>query len=104
MSELDTVARFEEECRRKSGEPEITLPMDLAEDLLKLVKEQPRNHGYWFFTEYEYFVCSECGEAYYSRCETTSEAKERLENGEGYKYCPYCSAIMDRKAPKKGRH
>ena len=50
--------------------------------------------GHWFFTDYDYFDCSECGEAYYNGCESTKEAEHRLETGEVYTYCPYCGAKM----------
>jgi hypothetical protein len=54
------------------------------------------NHGYWFFTEYEYFDCSVCGEAYYNGCDSSTEARYRLKTKyDLYKKCPYCGAIMD---------
>jgi hypothetical protein len=52
-------------------------------------------HGKWYFTEYEYFSCSECGESYYNGCDTTAEAKERLKSGDYYNYCPFCGAKME---------
>lgn len=72
------------------------------EDAKELQKEPPQKHGYWFFTEYDYFNCSECGEAVRNGCESTSEARETLEKGFPFKVCPYCGAIMDKKSPKKG--
>lgn len=52
-------------------------------------------HGYWYFIEYEYFCCSECGESYYNGCEYTAQAEECLRNGKHYNYCPHCGAKMD---------
>lgn len=52
-------------------------------------------HGRWFFTEYEYFNCSVCGFGYYNGCECSSEAREKLKNGDTYRYCPNCGAKMD---------
>lgn len=69
--------------------------------ILQLINEQPTVdaapvvHGYWFFTEYEYFDCSECGFVYCNGCECTREAREMLRNGDAYKYCPNCGAKMD---------
>jgi len=55
----------------------------------------PVRHGRWFFTEYDYYDCSECGESYYNGCDSTEEARHRLTNGDAYPYCPYCGAKMD---------
>jgi len=55
----------------------------------------PAARGKWFFTEYEYFTCSECGESYPNSCESTAEAKEKLANGDVYLFCPHCGKIMD---------
>ena len=62
---------------------------------LQTTNSAPVVHGYWFFTEYEYFDCSECGFVYYNGCECTREAREMLRNGDAYKYCPNCGAKMD---------
>ena len=59
-------------------------------------RENEPKHGYWFFTEYDYFDCSVCGESYRNGCESTKEAKYRLEAGyDLYKFCPHCGTIMD---------
>ena len=55
----------------------------------------PVVHGEWFFTEYEYFDCSVCGECYYNGCDSSYEARKELENGNTYSYCPFCGAKMD---------
>lgn len=59
-----------------------------------LKAEQPK-HGHWIIDEYEYLDCSCCGESYYTGCDSTKEAKHRLETGDVYKFCPYCGARMD---------
>lgn len=58
-------------------------------------------HGYWFFAEYEYFSCSECGESYFNGSDSTAETRERLAEGNYYPYCPHCGAKMDAEPPKK---
>ena len=52
-------------------------------------------HGYWFITEYEYLDCSVCGHSVYTGCESTSEAKQRIADGDVPNYCPHCGAKMD---------
>ena len=54
-------------------------------------------HGEWFLVEYEYLVCGKCGDWYYTGCESTAEAKEKLRNGDTPNYCPNCGAKMDGK-------
>lgn len=51
-------------------------------------------HGRWFFTEYEFFTCSVCGESYYNGAESTAQAESYLNSGHTYKYCPNCGALM----------
>ena len=69
--------------------------------MVDLGKRNPKDdyvggkHGYWFFTEYEFFNCSECGEGYYNGSDSTAETKERLESGRFYPYCPHCGAKME---------
>ena len=53
-------------------------------------------HGRWFFTEYEFFTCSVCGESYYNGAESTAQAESYLNSGHTYKYCPNCGARMDK--------
>ena len=57
----------------------------------------PVRHGCWFFTEYDYYDCSVCGESYYNGCDSTDEAKHSITNGDAYPYCPNCGAKMDKK-------
>ena len=53
-------------------------------------------HGKWLISEYDYYDCSVCGESYFNGCDSTSEAKRRLEiHQDVYDYCPYCGAKMD---------
>ena len=63
---------------------------DIFEKTYEDVGERP----YWYFVEYEYFICSECGEWVPSGAETTAEAREMLKNGKTLKYCPNCGARM----------
>ena len=73
-------------------------------DLSELIEEalyttadvQEVKRGHWFFTEYDFFDCSVCGEAYYNGCQSPAEARERLKKRyDMYKYCPHCGAKMD---------
>ena len=52
-------------------------------------------HGEWYISEYEYFNCSECGNSVYNGCDSTAEAKSRLNDGMYNNYCPNCGAKMD---------
>lgn len=52
-------------------------------------------HGHWFLCEYEYLSCSVCGHSVYTGCECTSEAEQRIADGDVPNYCPHCGAIMD---------
>ena len=54
-------------------------------------------HGKWRLIEYEYLTCDKCGHWYYTGCESTAEAKEKLLNGEVPNHCPNCGAKMDGK-------
>ena len=58
-------------------------------------------HAYWYFTEYEFFSCSECGESYFNGSDSTAETRERLAEGRYYPYCPHCGAKMDAEPPKR---
>lgn len=53
-------------------------------------------HGHWFITEYEYLNCSVCGHSVYTGCDCTSEAKQRLADGDVPNYCPHCGAKMNK--------
>ena len=59
------------------------------------VDVEPVRHAHWEIQEYEFLTCSDCGGSYYTGCDCTSEAKEKLENGDCYNYCPHCGAKMD---------
>ena len=61
---------------------------------IELLKEQEPRTAHWFISEYEYLTCSHCGESYYTDAESTEDAKQRLANGDYYKFCPYCGAKM----------
>lgn len=65
--------------------------MDMAIEALE--NQQPKK-GHWIIDEYDYLDCSVCGESYFTGCESTAEAKRRLEKGDHYNYCPYCGADM----------
>ena len=53
----------------------------------------PVVHGRWIVSEYEYLDCSVCGEAMYTGCNSTKEAK--LLKDHWKRYCPNCGAKMD---------
>lgn len=69
--------------------------IDVVEDAAAVV------HGHWYMTEYEYFGCSVCGGTYYNGCETSSEARDILRNGDAYRFCPNCGAKMDGERKEK---
>ena len=56
---------------------------------------EPIRHAHWEAQEYEFLTCSKCGESYYTGYDCTPDAKEKLENGDCYNYCPHCGAKMD---------
>lgn len=64
-------------------------------DNLPREKVAPIVHAHWCFTEYEYFTCSVCDKSYYNGCESSAEARSRLENGDVFDFCPHCGAKMD---------
>lgn len=71
---------------------------DIDIETIKSIKPAdvaPVVHAYWYIVEYEYLICSECEGSYYTCCDTTAEAKERLEEGICPNYCPHCEAKMD---------
>lgn len=53
----------------------------------------PVVHGEWIVSEYEYLDCSVCGEAMYTGCNSTKEAK--LLKDHWKRYCPNCGCKMD---------
>lgn len=55
---------------------------------------QTERTGRWYIIEYEFFTCDQCGEYVPSYAESTSEAKEMLNNGDYPNYCPNCGAKM----------
>ena len=54
-------------------------------------------HGKWQITEYDYYDCSVCGNSYYNGCDSSAEARQKLDerSPDVYKYCPHCGAKMD---------
>lgn len=72
--------------------------------VLAVIDETPKAdvkqvvHGYWYLTsDYEWFTCSACGDSYYNGSETTKEARQKLETGDYYEFCPHCGAEMGAK-------
>ncbi len=53
-----------------------------------------QNQAHWVIHEYDYLMCSKCGNSYYTGCESSAEANARLEQGAYYNYCPNCGAKM----------
>ena len=66
----------------------------------EIVDERPTadvieaKYGHWYISEYEYLTCSECGNSYYTGCESTAEAKSKLKDGLYNNYCAHCGAKM----------
>ena len=80
------------------------VPMELTTEILRLRRElrglspadvAPVVHAHWYILEYESLTCSRCSGFYYTGCDSTTEAKERLKEGIYPKYCPNCGAKMD---------
>lgn len=83
--------------------------LEAVEDCISILDDEPAadvsevKHAYWYFTEYEFFSCSECGESYFNGSDSTAETRERLAEGRYYPYCPHCGAKMDAEPPKRGK-
>ena len=73
--------------------------INLLEQLKK--EEKTKATASWTIIEYEYFTCTRCGGDYANGCESTSEAREKLENREAYAFCPHCSAKMENGEPPR---
>ena len=56
---------------------------------------EPIRHAHWEAQKYEFLTCSKCGESCYTGYDCTPDAKEKLEDGDCYNYCPHCGAKMD---------
>lgn len=76
-------------------------PQALIESVINEVLEEipevdaePIKYGHWFFTEYEFFTCSECGKDYYQGADSSEEARKKLRTGEFHSRCPHCGAYM----------
>ena len=81
---LDAVVAWAEICPATAiSEIECMTAADVA----------PVVHGRWIVSEYEYLDCSVCGEAMYTGCNSTKEAK--LLKDHWKRYCPNCGALMD---------
>lgn len=58
---------------------------------------EPVVHAHWLISEHEFFDCSACGESYYTGAGSKAQAESYLSNGNFYKHCPSCGAVMDGK-------
>lgn len=65
------------------------------------IEAEPVRHGHWVLIEHEFFTCSECGNAYFTGADSTSEAMHKLKTGDYFAYCPHCGAKMDRDTANK---
>lgn len=88
---------------------EVCYMQEVCNDIEEQIKElgcmdfiarsdvQEIKHGKWQITEYDYYDCSVCGNSYYNGCESSAEARQRLDERpyDVYKYCPNCGAKMD---------
>lgn len=99
MCELDKFISLLE-CSVSIEATKCSIERDSFIELLRELKEiKSQNtqlkHGYWFFTEYEFFTCSVCGESYFNHCDCSDEARAALRNGDFHPYCSHCGAKMD---------
>lgn len=90
------LTQAKDECYKN----DIEIARGIAQDIIEVeisptIDAVPVIHAHWILTEYEFFYCSNCGKSYYTGCESTKEAEEKLAANETYHYCPYCGAIMD---------
>ena len=67
------------------GGAELPTPeMRGANKVIDRIKSAPTadvvevRHGEWFLVEYEYLTCDKCGHWYYTGCESTAEAKRKI--------------------------
>lgn len=58
------------------------------------IEAEPVRYGHWVLIEHEFFTCSECGNAYFTGADSTSEAMHKLKTGDYFAYCPHCGAKM----------
>lgn len=97
--DTEEARRIIERIRDHCGNDDMAFALNWAADCIvdaSTTDVREVRHGHWFFTDYDYFDCSECGESYYNGCDSSAEARKRLQTGQDvYDYCPYCGAIMD---------
>ena len=91
---IDAVKLMDDAVITRSYKGESCVPVDCIDDA-PTEDVAPVVHGHWYFTEYEYFTCSVCGKSYYNGCESSAEARSRLDKGDVFDFCPHCGAKMD---------
>ncbi len=94
--ELCRGGMFHSAIEREIHDDKIDFALDAVREAPTVEAELVR-HGRWVMAEYEYFDCSACNWSYYNGCDSTKEAKRKLENGDYYQFCPNCGAKMDAK-------
>ena len=63
-------------------------------DAKDYIERRQNSKGHWKISEYEYLDCSVCGGSYYTGCNSTEEAEQKLKRGDVYRFCPHCGTEM----------